>query len=213
MSGRYDSSGVSEGQFELGSNERVLRNMRGIVDPAEMDRLEAAELARTLHELIDEVDRDHRFAAADVCRMHAQWLGGIYAWAGNYRTLNVQRDGFPFAAANMIDGLMADLEAGALKRHTPCRFTDVGAIAGALAEVHVELVLIHPFRDGNGRISRVLATLMALQSGLPLLDFSLIAGDSKPHYFAAIQAGMDRNYAPMRALFAKIISATTAGRK
>jgi cell filamentation protein len=213
VSGRYDSSGFSEGQFEPGSNDRVLRNLRGIVDPVEMDRLEAAELARTLNELINEVDREHRFVAADVCRMHAQWLRGIYNWAGDYRSVNLQKDGFPFAAASLIDGLMAALEAGALRRHTPCRFPDVDAISGALAEVHVELVLIHPFRDGNGRISRVLATLMALQAGLPLLDFSLLAGEAKSHYFAAIQAGMDRNYAAMRDLFAKIISATTAGRK
>ena len=213
MSSRYDTSDVLEGQFEPGSNDRVLRNMRGIVDPIEMDRLEAAELARTLNAMINEVDRDHRFVATDVCRMHTQWLGGVYNWAGSYRSVNLQKDGFPFAAANLINGLMADLEAGALKRYTPCRFPDVDAISGALAEVHVELVLIHPFREGNGRISRALATLMALQAGLPLLDFSLITGEAKSHYFAAIHAGMDRNYAPMRGLFAKIISATTAGRK
>jgi len=43
----------------------------------------------------------------------------------------------------------------------------------ALAVVHTELVLIHPFRaEGNGRVARMLATLMALQAGLPPLDFS-----------------------------------------
>lgn len=41
----------------------------------------------------------------------------------------------------------------------------------ALAETHAELMLIHPFRDGNGRLGRLLATLMALQAGLPVLDF------------------------------------------
>jgi cell filamentation protein len=54
---------------------------------------------------------------------------------------------------------------------------------------------------------------MGLQAGLPLLDFSSIAGSEKRNYFAAVQAGMDRNYAPMRGLFAKIIFATTAGRR
>jgi len=33
------------------------------------------------------------------------------------------------------------------------------------AEVHTELVLIHPFREGNGRCSRILASIMALQAG------------------------------------------------
>jgi cell filamentation protein len=190
-----------------------LRNLRGIVDPLEMDRLETAALATTLDALINEVDRDHRFVASDVCRMHERWLGGMYDWAGKYRSVNIGKDGFMFAAANMIGKLMDDFETSALKRCTPCRFQDVDSIVAAMAEVHVELVLIHPFRDGNGRTSRLLATLMGLQAGLPLLDFSSIAGSEKRNYFAAVQAGMDRNYAPMRGLFAKIIFATTAGRR
>lgn len=92
-----------------------------------------------------------------------------------------------------------------LRRCTPCNFADRAAVIRALAETHVELVLIHPFRDGNGRLVRVLSTLMALQAGLPLLDFSMIAGDKKKEYFAAVQAGLDKNYVPMERLFAEII--------
>jgi len=40
-----------------------------------------------------------------------------------------------------------------------------GPPATALAEVHAELILIHPFREGNGRLARLLALLMALQAG------------------------------------------------
>ena len=208
MSGRYDVSGSSEGQFEPGSNNRVLRNLQGIFDPDEMDRRESLELVRTLDELVHEVDADHRFAAADICSMHKRWLGGIYPWAGQYRGVNLEKDGFPFAAAYLVDGLMAGLESGALARCTPCRLGDAPAVAAALAEVHVELVLIHPFREGNGRISRLLATLMALQAGLPLLDFSGLTGSARQGYFAAVQAGLDRNYRPMTDLFTQIIYAT-----
>ncbi len=208
MSNRYDVSDAGEGQFEPGSNDHVLRNLRGIIEPAEMNRLETSELARALGELIHEVDGRHRFVAADICGMHERWLGGIYSWAGRYRSVNLEKDGFPFAAAYLIEGLMVDLERGALARCTPCRFGDADALAAALAEVHVELVLIHPFREGNGRVSRLLATLMALQAGLPLLDFGPLTGSAREGYFSAVQAGLDRNYGPMKALFAEIISAT-----
>jgi cell filamentation protein len=140
--------------------------------------------------------------------MHERWLGGIYSWAGRYRTVNLEKDGFPFAAAYLIERLMIDLEAGPLARYTPSRFGDSEDLAAALAEVHVELVLIHPFREGNGRVSRLLATLMALQAGLPLLDFSPLTGSARERYYSAVQAGLDRNYGPMQALFAEIISAT-----
>jgi len=74
--------------------------------------------------------------------------------------------------------LMEDLEKGPLREFTPCRFDTIGKTVKALAIVHTELVLIHPFRDGNGRVARLLATLMALQAELPPLDFSETGSDS-----------------------------------
>lgn len=66
------------------------------------------------------------------------------------------------------------------------------------------------FREGNGRTARVLSILMALQAGLPLLDFSSIAEEKKQEYFSAVQAGLDKNYAPMERLFAEIIERSLA---
>ena len=51
---------------------------------------------------------------------------------------------------------------------------------------------------------------MALQAGLPLLDFSLIAGEDKESYFAAVRAGLDRNYCPMERIFAEVIERSVA---
>ena len=65
-------------------------------------------------------------------------------------------------------------------------------------------------RDGNGRIARALATLMALQAGLPQLDFTPITGGRRTEYFSAIQAGIDRNYRPMGNIFAMLIERSLA---
>jgi cell filamentation protein len=46
---------------------------------------------------------------------------------------------------------------------------------------------------------------MALQAGLPPLNFSSIAEEKKQEYFAAVQAGLDKNYGPMERLFTEII--------
>ena len=51
---------------------------------------------------------------------------------------------------------------------------------------------------------------MALQAGLPPLDFTSISGRGRNAYFAAVQAGMDRNYQPMEGLFAGIIGRSLA---
>lgn len=203
--GRYDVSGLPEAQFEPGSNEQVLRNRLGIKSLKEMDDAEARALERTIVGLVGKYNEKQRFTSADICAIHKSWFDEIYEWAGEYRRVNVSKGEFPFAAAARVPTLMEEFDGNVLTRYTPCNFKSRSDVIRALAETHVELVLIHPFREGNGRVARILSILMALQAGLPLLNFSLIAEEKKQEYFAAVQAGLDKNYKPMERLFADII--------
>jgi len=205
---RYDTADLDESQFEPGSRSRVLKNLLDIISKREMDQLEGREQVRALEELAGLYDSDHRFTATDICHMHRLWLGRIYPWAGKYRQVNVKKGSFPFAAAPQIPKLMAEFEDGPLKHHTPCRSASIEHLATALAEVHVELVLIHPFREGNGRVARILAVLMGLQAGLPALYFDKLSGRKRQEYFAAVRAGLVRNYEPMTKLFISVIERT-----
>ncbi len=208
--GRYDVSGLLEAQFEPSSNGQVLKNRLGITSPREMDDVAARALERAVDRLVRKYDETHRFTAPDICGFHRTWLSKIYEWAGKYRHVNISKGEFPFAAAARVPELMAQFERDVLRRCTPCHFQDRADVIRALAETHVELVLIHPFREGNGRVARVLSTLMGLQAGLPLLDFSLIAVEKKNDYFAAVQAGLEKNYKLMETLFAEIIEQSLA---
>ena len=205
---RYDVSRLSEGQFEPGSRGRVLKNLLGITGKREMDQVEAREQLRALRELIDIYGERHRFTAADVRRIHKIWLGPIYAWAGRYRQVNVSKGDFPFAAAAQIPRLMDALEKGPLREFTPCRFASINDTVTALAVVHTELMLIHPFREGNGRVGRLPAILMGLQAGLPPLNFGGITARKRDEYFAAVRAGVDRDYTPMEEIFSTVIRRT-----
>lgn len=205
---RYDTTGLEEDQSEPGSHGRVLKNLLGITSKREMDRIEGREQVRALEKLASLYDKDHRFTAADICRIHKVWLGSIYSWAGRYRQVNVKKDGFPFATALHIPKLMKGFEDGPLRTFTPCRPAAPDDLAKALAAVHVELVLIHPFREGNGRVARLLAVLMGLQAGLPALFFDRLSGPRRREYFAAVRAGLDRNYEPMAEMFTAVIRRT-----
>ena len=158
--------------------------------------------------MIDETRVDQRFTAGEIRRMHQLWLREIYEWAGEYRGVNIAKGAFMFAAAIQIPRLMQDLERGPLREFTPCSFDTTSAQATALAIVHTELVLIHPFRDGNGRCARLLAMLMGLQAGLPALDFGGIRGAKKRESIAAIHAGLSRDYDPMTKIFREVIVRT-----
>ena len=67
---------------------------------------------------------------------------------------------------------------------------------------------IPAFREGNGRVARMLATLMGLQSDLPPLGFGKMGGRSRKEYFAAVQAGMGGDYRPMEKIFSAVIRRT-----
>lgn len=207
---RYDVSELLEAQFEPGSRRRVLRNRLGIRSSRAMDQAETSALKAAMDDFLKAYDEQHRFTVFDIRGMHKQWLGEIYGWAGEYRQVNLSKDGFAFAAAMRVPALMQAFDHQVQGRHTPCRAGARQEVVKALAETHVELVLIHPFREENGRIARALSTLMALQARLPPLDFRSITGKKKDAYFVAIQAGMDRDYSRMEDLFEEIIDRSLA---
>ncbi len=203
---RYHATG-SQVEYQHGSNEQVLRNRPGITDPAVMDELETRLLLRLYERVMREQFPNRRLDVADLMGWHHQWLGNLYDWAGRPRSVNMSKDGFHFAAALQITRLLDEFERKYLHRYTPCHDVDNESLADAIAVCHVELILIHPFREGNGRVSRLLADVMAVQAGHGPLDYSGWDAD-KTAYFTAIQCGVSMDYAPMRAL----VSVALAGR-
>lgn len=205
MSSRYRANGA-QGAWQPGSNDQVLANKLGIVDPAEMAEAELVLLAK-LYEavLIDDLP-DRRLEVADLKTWHRRWLGNLYPWAGEERSVNLSKGDFHFAAAAQIPRLLAAFDRDCLSRFTPCHAIDGDNLADAVAITHVELILIHPFREGNGRLSRLLADVMAVQAGCDPLDYSNWDAD-KAAYFTAIQQGLARNYEPMTRLVAQALEA------
>jgi cell filamentation protein len=196
-------------EFEPGSRGRVLKKRLGIRRVGDMQQAESDALMAVTEWAIGRFDIEHRFTADDLCQLHRQWLGDIYEWAGLYRNVNIVKGGFMFAAAQRIPRLMAEFESKELVAETPCAGMATARLVKALARSHAELIIIHPFREGNGRCARLLAYLMALQAGLPTLNFDLLAGRGKAAYIAAIHAAFRGNYAPLEEHFAALIGRTS----
>jgi cell filamentation protein len=204
---RYSSDG-NEAAFQPGSRGRVLANHLGIVRVRDMQQVESEALLDLMDALVDEVNDRQRFSVAHLEIWHRRWLGSIYPWAGEYRRVNMGKGGFQFASAHRIPALMVQFESDVLSILTPCASMDHARLVRALAVTHAEFILIHPFREGNGRLARVLNSLMAFQAGLPALDYGGIRGARKRDYIDAIHAALDRNYAPMEAVFEAVIKRT-----
>lgn len=197
MPNRYDTSINPEGQYQPGSNNTVLQNKLGITDVKNMDDVELDLLGQLYEAVFNSVEIDQQITVADIFEWHRKWLANVYEWAGKERSVNMGKGDFHFAAARQIPFLLKELDKKVLSQYTPCNKMADDALVEAIAIVHVEFILVHPFREGNGRIARLLANVMAVQAGKPELDFSSWDAD-RNNYFLAIQAGMACDYAPMK---------------
>jgi cell filamentation protein len=202
-SGRY--AVPSDEDFEPGSDGEVLKNNLGIKLKEDMEALEEQELGRTELELLKIFGESHQFTADDICNIHELWLGDIYPFAGRYRTVNMAKGDFLFAQSGRIADLMVKLERDFLAKYTPCSSSDSSELAYALGVVHLELILIHPFREGNGRTARLLADLMAMQANRPSLNYAAIDQTNNQQgfedYILAIHAGLGGDYVPIQRIF------------
>jgi len=193
---RYEAPD-SEGTFEPGSHGRVLSNKLGITAVEEMEDTELDLLEQLYNRVFREQFPVRELCVQDLKDWHRQWLGRVYPWAGELRTVNMSKGEFPFAAAHRIPDLLSRFQEECLDRYTPCEEVDTEALVTAIAVTHAELILIHPFREGNGRLARLLADVMSVQAHRSLLDYR-DWDENREGYFAAIHAALGEDYLPMK---------------
>ncbi len=210
---RYRTSGSNE--FQPGSEGRVLKNLLGITSIRHLDEVEFEALTRARDAYYEAIEDTTVFTVDLILGMHRDWLGGIYSFAGQYRTVDVtapaQGDvpAFRFSHAAYISGNMETYSSSVLARLTPCRADTERQLAAKLAETHAEFIVIHPFREGNGRIGRWITELMALQAGFPAPDhgFASSRGTTLRHeYYVAMSSALNRaDYSALAAHFEEAI--------
>lgn len=69
------------------------------------------------------------------------------------------------------------------------------------AMAHLHIVCVHPFRDGNGRVSRIVQSLVLARGGLLAPEFVSIEeyfGDDTAAYYASLQTVQGGAYQPER---------------
>jgi cell filamentation protein len=188
---------TAEGEYQAGSDGRVLKNLLGITSPEEMDEVELGLLIQLYESVLMEDLPVRALTVEDLKTWHRRWLGNVYEWAGQERSVNMGKGGFAFAAAGQIPRLLEQFERDCLKQWTPCGGLDINELVQAITMTHVELILIHPFREGNGRLSRLLADVMAVQAGHDPLDYSAWE-TNKDAYIGAIHQGVRMDFEPMK---------------
>jgi Fic family protein len=137
--------------------------LRGKVPPKARKR--DVKEAKNMKKCIDFLfEYDGGIDEAMVLKMHSIEMTGVLPEAGNYRGVNVRVGNYFPPVFQEVPQKMAeffDWYQGAKNVLHPF---ELAALA------HLKFVKIHPFRDGNGRISRLLMNFVLLKKGYPLLN-------------------------------------------
>ena len=142
---RYQAPFGAEAECQPGSRGRVLQNLLGITRKRDMDLAEYKALLAAQEAELSIVTARTRFTTVHLCRMHNDWLGGIYEWAGRYRTVELSKDGFAWppafrVAENMAafeSGLLREFDAAPARRHSGYCFSDSAGPRGVSAHSSV----------------------------------------------------------------------------
>lgn len=93
-------------------------------------------------------------------QIHAYLFGGLYDFAGQIRTVNIAKAGFQFAMAQYLGQALADVE-----RMPEDSFENI-------IDKYVEMNVAHPFREGNGRATRIWLDLLLKKNLRQCIDWS-----------------------------------------
>ena len=105
-------------------------------------------------------------------QIHAYLFGGLYDFAGKIRTVNISKGGFQFAMAQYLPETLQKIE-----KMNESTFDEI-------AEKYVEMNIAHPFREGNGRSTRIWLDLILKKNLKKCIDWSKI---SKKDYLSAME--------------------------
>ena len=104
-------------------------------------------------------------------QIHAYIFGGLYDFAGKMRTQNISKGGFQFAMSRFLPQTIETIE-----RMPENSFDEI-------ADKYVEMNVAHPFREGNGRSTRIWLDMMLKANLKQCIDWSKI---NKREYLEAM---------------------------
>nr|WP_321409855.1 Fic family protein [uncultured Carboxylicivirga sp.] len=189
MHSRYD---VPE---ERNSHE-VLPNKLGITDLKSIYKVEFEGFLKAQYLLLEQLHTKTIFNIKYIQGIHKIALKDVYDFAGQLRHVNMTKGGFLFPTAKFLPSILHHFEVEVLAK-LPHIYADKEALIYDIAKVHAELLFIHPFREANGRVARVLANLMAVKQGYDFLGFYKITQRQFQQYIFAVQSAAEQNYEPM----------------
>ena len=152
----------------------ALDNKLGISDSAALAREEERISKRNAVGLFESRTLDQLTAGtfSALCSIHKTLFSDIYNFAGQLRTVNIAKGNFRFAPVMYLQTAVENVE-----KMPQSTFDEI-------VEKYVEMNVAHPFREGNGRATRIWLDLMLKKELGMVVDWSKI---DKEDYLLAME--------------------------
>lgn len=152
----------------------ILENKLGLDNQVELAKAEEKLSKQKAKQLFDsgDINKAEVGTFSGLSFIHAYLFGDIYHFAGQIREVNIAKGDFRFAAVLYLDAALKQISA--MPQNT---FDEI-------IEKYVEMNVAHPFREGNGRATRIWLDLMLKKGLQQVVDWNLV---DKAEYLSAMQ--------------------------
>jgi cell filamentation protein len=150
-------------QDDCYENTLILKNKFDIRDEKALDEIEQTITAINSAEI--ELNMSFENVNFDFYKnIHKIMFEDIYDWAGKIRTVNISKKGTNFCEFKNIE----EVGNNCFKRlNSDNLFTNISLddFIDKLTEFYCEINMLHPFREGNGRVQRLFLSLLIKNAG------------------------------------------------
>lgn len=152
----------------------ALDNKLHITDSAELARMEEKISKKKAVELFGNAYLDNYKTGTYemLAAIHQYLFDEIYDFAGKVRTVNLAKGNFRFASVMYLQAALENIE-----KMPQSTFDEI-------IEKYVEMNIAHPFREGNGRSTRIWLDLILKKELYMVIDWSLV---DKEDYLLAME--------------------------
>lgn len=147
-------------------NSNVLKNKLEIADGNVLEEIERKLVFAKLYELRQN-KQIGKFDIQHFINIHTYLFEDIYPFAGLFRTENIAKGNFSFAEWEYIESELRKL-LDKLKEQDYLVDFNKQDFSQNLAYYMAELNVLHPFREGNGRVIREFIRQLAFKNGYTL---------------------------------------------
>ena len=152
----------------------ALDNKLNITDSTELARMEEKISKKKAVELFENGYLDNYEAGSFkmLAEIHKYLFDEIYDFAGKVRTVNIAKANFRFAPVMYLQAAIENVE-----KMPQSTFDEI-------VEKYVEMNIAHPFREGNGRSTRIWLDLILKKELNMVIDWSVV---DKEDYLLAME--------------------------